>query len=92
MSPLTTGIFGIALLFLLFASLFSRPEIAGLVRFMPSYSVSNIRDRVLDGTASPLPGAITEPEMGFSVAVLAVWIVGLLAVNLYLFQKQDLTS
>ena len=83
----------LSFLFQLFAALFGRAEIAGLARFIPSYSMGNIRFWVLDGMAFPLPGAdgaIIEPELGFSVIVLVAWIVGPLALNLYLFQKQDL--
>lgn len=81
----------------LLAFLFDRPAISSLVQYMPSYSMGNIRSRILDGVAfipTTMPGMslTVEPSLGFSVVVLLVWIVGLLALNVYLFGRQDLAS
>ncbi len=71
--------------------LFKSGEMAGLSRFTSAMSIANVSSWVQTG--QPLPtlfeGAPTH-TMASSFVVLAVWLIGLVALNLWLFQRQDL--
>jgi ABC-type transport system involved in multi-copper enzyme maturation permease subunit len=72
--------------------LFKSGEIAGLGRFTSAMSIANVSSWVQTGR--PLPalfeGAPTH-SLAASFAVLLVWLVGLVTLNLWLFQRQDLS-
>lgn len=42
--------------------------------------------------AAPLAGFTAEPGMGISLILLGLWVVGLVALSIIIFQRQDLTE
>jgi ABC-2 type transport system permease protein len=72
------------------------PYAPGLVAFLhqalPGYHLTNIASFVGQGQALavPFPGGPLAATLGFSLAVVAAWIVGLVGFTLWRFQKQDL--
>jgi ABC-type transport system involved in multi-copper enzyme maturation permease subunit len=82
------------LLLMLLGGLLERPSIIDLYRFTPSYNLDNARSwlvnqRALVGVG---PGFTAEPSLAVSCALLAAWLVGLTALALWVFQRQDITS
>lgn len=81
------------LLFPLVAGLFDKPEWVNLYAYTPGYAVDNIRSWLLNSQVFiPAPTFTLEPTLGASLAVLAVWIVGLSGLVVLLFERQDLTG
>jgi len=81
----------------LIGNIIHRPELVELYPYTPAYNLSNLQSWLLRGHAVetltigvPMPGA----GWGFwgSALILALWILGLIACALYLFQRQDLTE
>lgn len=75
------------------ASLFGNVEMVNLYRYTPVHAADNVRAWVLYDQAwvPSIPAGMTiAPDLGFSLTVLLVWAIGLVALNLYLFQRQDL--
>jgi hypothetical protein len=74
------------------AFLFKSPEIAGLARFTSSINIANIASLVR--TNQPLPvlyeGTPTN-TLTSSFVILGLWLTGLVALNLWLFQRQDIS-
>jgi len=72
-----------------------REEALNLYRFVPTYNLDNIASWAEKGTAAGLiypPGFSAQPGPAFSVAVLALWVVGLIALAVFLFRRQDIVS
>jgi ABC-2 type transport system permease protein len=67
------------------------PQFASLSRFTPSMSITNIQSWVQRGVPSQtlIEGTPTA-TVGESFVILAVWLVILLALNLWIFQRQEL--
>jgi len=68
------------------------PEIAGLVRFTSSINIGNVQSWVRSG--QPLTLLMKEAptnSLAASFVILALWLIVLVALNLWIFQKQDLT-
>ena len=77
------------------AILFNRPEIANLYGYTPTYSIENIRSWVLTGAAvhpTYLPSFDLTLTRNASLLILISWIVGLMLLVIFFFQRQDLTS
>jgi ABC-type transport system involved in multi-copper enzyme maturation permease subunit len=78
----------------LLAYLFNAPRIVALFRWTPTYNLSNIVTWVKE--QEPVFAFLTEqntnnsPEL--SILVLLLWVVGLVAITTYLFQRQDITT
>jgi ABC-type transport system involved in multi-copper enzyme maturation permease subunit len=72
--------------------LFKSPDIAGLARFTSSINIANIS--LLVRNNQPLPslyeGAPTN-TLTASFVILGLWLVGLVTLNLWLFQRQDIS-
>lgn len=74
---------------------FNQPDLINLYKFTPSYNITNVQSWLANNVAanSPAPFAFTSaPDLNFSLLVLAVWLIGLTALTLYLFQRQDITA
>ncbi len=90
------SILGLALL----ARLLDYPRLVHLYRLTPSYNVANIRiwldhnQPETTGQSIPIWGDLFDfaDDMSFSVAVLFVWVVVLVALTASIFQNQDLTA
>ena len=75
--------------------LFNRPEIANLYAYTPTYSIENIRSWVLAGAAihpAYLPSFNLTLTQNASLLILIGWVVGLMLLAIFFFQRQDLTS
>ena len=59
---------------------------------LPSYHVGNLKQWINDGSAQmqPLPSGLLRLDWSVSLAVIALWIVLLIAVAITAFQRQDL--
>lgn len=74
--------------------LFNAPSIMALFRWTPRYNISNIVTII--NNEGPMfsflddLGAANSAEL--SLLVLAVWVFGLMALTLFLFQRQDVTT
>ena len=82
------------MLFLLLGNLFNKPEILNGFQFTPSYNIDNIRSWLLNNVASDLvpPGFTAELGPFTSFTILVIWIIALLALALWLFNRPDITS
>lgn len=81
------------LLFPMIATLFDRLEWINGYAYTPDYAVHNIRSWVVRGELfRPAPMFAPEPTLLASVLVLAVWAAALIAITVWLFERQDLTS
>ena len=83
---------GLLLAFL--GSFINWPELANGYRFMPSYSIENIRSWLIADAPfmAPLPDFTAEPTLLFSVIVLSVWLLGSTGLAIWLFHRQDITD
>jgi ABC-type transport system involved in multi-copper enzyme maturation permease subunit len=86
--PMSLGI-----LFLL-GKILNRPEVINLYQYTPTYNLDNIRSWFAHHSAAmaPLVGFTAQPKMPFSLVVLAIWVSGLVALSIYIFQQQDITA
>ncbi|MBN1562200.1 MAG: hypothetical protein JXA10_00045 [Anaerolineae bacterium] len=83
----------------LVAHLFDQPRLVYLYRLTPSYNVDNINSWLNNNrptTDNQALQQLTElfdfaDDIYFSTVILAMWVVGLVALTAYLFHKQDLT-
>lgn len=77
------------------AAIFGDPALVDWFALTPSYSVDNLRSWYHANTAlTPefVPGFTNQLTVGGSVFVFAMWILGLLALSILIFQRQDITS
>ena len=66
-----------------------------LSRFLPSYNLVNLFPRLIgetpEGLETPSGQIIIDSQL-FNEAMLLCWVVGLVALTAYLFQRQDITN
>jgi ABC-type transport system involved in multi-copper enzyme maturation permease subunit len=80
-------------LFSLLGVLVGRPELAALYQLMPSYNLSNVASWASWGQPTFFQLEYAEPNsLGLSLLILVIWVVGLVGLTTYLFQRQDVTS
>ena len=88
-------------IFLLVGWFLRVPRIVEAYRFTPSYNLSNVAKWISDDAPATIrPYAdrsrysdlLLSDSLGFSLAVLVVWMVGLVALSIYLFRRQDLAT
>ncbi len=82
---------------LLLRGLLNKPELINLYQFTPTYNLSNLHAWLFLGKTQQFISAgvaplIAEPSFWFSALVLAIWIGGLIALSLWLFQRQEITE
>lgn len=79
----------------LISSLLDTNTFLHFYRFLPSYNLLNVLSWSYDKSASglelPSGGIVTDSQL-FSEAVLACWVIGLIALTAVLFQRQDITN
>ena len=84
----------------MFGRLIERPGLIRLFRVTPTYNLENVRSWVLEGEAvqiipygfiGPDAPAVEDPLL-FSLAVLLMWLVGLVLLAVLVFWRQDITS
>jgi hypothetical protein len=79
----------------LLASLFKMDSIMHVYRFVPSWNLINLFSWLTEDQPSQLEmpsGEIVVDSLLFSEVVLACWVVGLIVLTAYLFQRQDITN
>lgn len=79
----------------LLADWLNRDIILHLYRFIPSYNLLNLFTWLSGDTPELLTlpsGKLIVDSQGFSAAVLIIWAVGLIALTVTLFQRQDITN
>ncbi len=77
------------------AFVFDKPWISNLFAYMPTYNIDNIRSWYHFGSAwhpAYIPGFGSEPTLVASIILLALWIIGLMALSIIVFQHQDLAA
>ncbi len=86
--------------FILIGYFLDIPKIVHLYRVTPLYNIMNVISWINDHKALDMVLFEGEPDMaitlsdpvGFSLVMLAAWVVGLVALAAYLFNRQDITS
>lgn len=82
------------MLFLILGNIFNKPELINLYSFTPSYNLENIHVELFDHYAemASLPGFTADFNLGSSLLILFIWILALMALSIWLFQRQDITT
>jgi len=70
------------------------PGLVNLFQFTPTYNLENVRAWLAVGAAHTRVAAsfTAEPSLLFSIVVLGVWVVGLIALAMAVFERQDIVS
>jgi hypothetical protein len=79
----------------LLASLFDIDSIFHIYRFLPSYNLLNLLSWLSGETPEGLElpsGKMLVDSQLFSEVVLVCWVIGLISLTAYLFQRQDITN
>lgn len=68
-----------------------------IYRFLPNYNLNNMfswlaNDVPPEGMELPVSGDMIVDSLEFSVVMLVIWVVGLVTLTAYLFQRQDITN
>lgn len=99
-SVIVTYVEGVSVLGLaLLAHLFDYQPIIYIYRLTPSYNVANVNSWIENGLSETQSGGLEilgdlinfSDDLGFSVMILMIWAVVLVAVTAYLFEIQDIT-
>jgi hypothetical protein len=79
----------------LIADLLNTDSILNLYRYLPSYNLNNLfiwlSGDTPQGLGYPSDKVIVDSQL-FSEVVLVCWVIGLVALTVYLFQRQDVTN
>jgi hypothetical protein len=77
----------------LLARLFDLPQLIRIYHFTPSYNLANISSWVNQNAPYAIFSEYSEPHtLPVSMLIVALWVVGLLALTVYLFRRQDITN
>jgi ABC-2 type transport system permease protein len=79
----------------LIAQLLGREGVLHIYRFVPSYNLLNLFTWLSGETPGGLEmpsGAVIVDSQRFAEAVLVCWVIGLIALTAYAFQRQDITN
>jgi ABC-2 type transport system permease protein len=79
--------------FLLMGKLFNNPDLINLQIYMPSYSIGNVNSWIRFGHAlqmEPLMTATASFEI--SLLLAGIWVIGLVALVIHFFQRQDVST
>ena len=83
----------------LIAFFLDMPGVLELYRFTPTYNLLNVNEWIVNDKSlgirmdlGPSTRVVLSDSLEFSVLVLAVWVVGLIAATAIWFQRQDITS
>lgn len=92
---------GVSIVGLILIGWFLRiPDIVHVYRFLPFYNLINVASWLNDhvpATMRPYEDGeysdiVFSDSLEFSVVLLAIWVIGLIALTVYLFRRQDITS
>jgi len=77
----------------LIARLFDVPQLVRVYHFMPSYNLANISSWVNQNTPYNIFSEYSVPHtLPASLVIVSLWVIGLLALTVYLFRRQDITN
>lgn len=84
----------LALPLALLAWLLSFPDILHIYRFTPFYSLTNLTGWLFENSpvGMEINGTTYNDSAEFSLVLLICWVVGLVGLTAYLFQRQDITN
>jgi len=76
------------------------PKIVHLYRFTPGYNAVNVANWINEHAPNTMrpsdegvfASIVFSDSLEFSLGVLAAWVIGLIALTVFLFQRQDITS
>lgn len=76
------------------------PRIVHVYQYTPGYNLLNVASWINDRVAlnmqpseeGKFAGIVFSDSLAFSLVVLAAWVIGLIALTSFLFQRQDITS
>jgi ABC-type transport system involved in multi-copper enzyme maturation permease subunit len=76
------------------------PRIVHLYRLTPGYNLINVASWINENAPNTMrpfeegkySGIVFSDSLEFSLAILALWVFGLIALTVFLFQRQDITS
>ena len=79
---------------LLISNILNQPNLVNLFQYSITYNLDNIRTWVMinEPLRQPVPGFTAEPTFAASAVVLTGWLILLLVVTLFTFQRQDITG
>jgi ABC-type transport system involved in multi-copper enzyme maturation permease subunit len=92
---------GVSIVGLILIGWFLRiPDIVHVYRFLPFYNLINVASWLNDhvpATMRPYEDGeysdiVFSDSLEFSAVLLAIWVIGLIALTVYLFRRQDITS
>jgi hypothetical protein len=73
--------------------LFDLPQLVRIYHFTPSYNLANISAWVNNNAPYSIFSEYSQPHsLPVSILIVALWVVGLLALTTYLFRRQDITN
>ena len=78
----------------LISNILNQPNLVNLFQYSITYNLDNIRTWVMinEPLRQPVPGFTAEPTFVASAVVLTGWLILLLVVTLFTFQRQDITG
>jgi hypothetical protein len=77
----------------LIARLFDLPQLVRLYHFTPTYNLANISSWVNQNAPYSIFSEYSTPHtLPVSMLVVAFWVVGLMALTVFLFRRQDITN
>ncbi len=79
---------------LLISNILNQPNLVNLFQYSITYNLDNIRTwlMIAEPLRQPVPGFTAEPTLAASAMVLTGWLILLLVVTLFTFQRQDITG
>jgi hypothetical protein len=79
--------------FLFLGKVFNNPNLINLQIYMPSYSIGNVNSWIRFGHAFQMESLITATaSFELSLFMAAIWIIGLVGLVIYVFQRQDIST
>lgn len=83
------------LLLLAFGNLIRQPQLTALYQLLPNYNIDNISAWITTGQPLNMPSLMRYAEgnpLALSVIIVALWVISLIGLTFYLFQRQDITT
>ena len=75
------------------SKLFNNPDLVELYRYAPSFNIGNIDEWIRFNHALDMtPILSTQVSLGVSIVVVGLWVVGMIALVMLVFRRQDITS
>jgi ABC-type transport system involved in multi-copper enzyme maturation permease subunit len=77
----------------LIARLLDIPQLGRIYHFTPSYNLANISSWINQNTPYSIFSEFGTPHtLSTSALIVVLWVIGLIALTVYLFRRQDITN